>query len=126
MIRTLKPYGIPPNLLGAIEGIYTNTKARLVTPDGETEQFEITTGVLQKDTLAPFLFITVLDYAMRITMADGKEEKLGFTITPRRSTRHPKEVLADLDFADDISLLSEDIEKAQEHLLRVETQCKTM
>ena len=45
-------------------------------------------------------------------MADVKEEKLGFTIVPRRSTRHPKDVLADLDFADDITLLSDDIEKA--------------
>ena len=56
-------------------------------------------------------------------MANGKEEDLGFTITPRRSRRHPKEVLTDLDFADDIALLSDDIEQAQELLLRVETEC---
>ena len=56
-------------------------------------------------------------------MADEKEVQLGFTIVPRRSSRHPKEVLADLDFADDIALLSDDIEKAQELLLRVESEC---
>ena len=123
MMRILKAYGIPPNLLRAIEGMYTNTKARIVTPDGETEQFDITAGVLQGDTLAPFLFIIVLDYAMRKAMAGGKEEELGFTLTPRRSRRHPKEVLADLDFADDIALLSDAIEQAQELLLRVETEC---
>ena len=33
------------------------------------------------------------------------------------------EVLADLDFADDIALLSDDIEKSQKLLLRVETEC---
>ena len=38
--------------------------------------FDITTGVLQGDTLAPFLFIIVLHYAMRKAMA-GKEEELG-------------------------------------------------
>ena len=32
----------------------------------------------------------------------AKEEELGFTITPRRSRRQPKVVLADLGFADDI------------------------
>ena len=81
--------------------------------------FDITTGVLQGDTLAPFLFIIVLDYAMRKAMA-GKEEELGFTITPRRSRRHPKVVLADLDFPDDIALLSDEVAQAQELLLTVE------
>ena len=89
MMRILKAYGIPPNLLRAIESMYSNTKARVMTPDGETEQFDITAGVLQGDTLAPFLFIIVLDYAMRKAMGDGKEEELGFTIAPRRSRRHP-------------------------------------
>ena len=123
MMRILKAYGIPPNLLRAIEAMYSNTKARVMTPDGETEQFDITAGVLQGDTLAPFLFIIVLDYAMRKAMADGKEEELGFTIKPRRSRRHPKEVVADLDFADDIALLADAIQQAQELLLRVETEC---
>ena len=60
---------------------------------------------------------------MKKAMANGKEEDLGFTINPRRSRRHPKEVLADLDFADDIALLSDVIVQAQELLIRVETEC---
>jgi len=123
MIKILRVYGIPPNLLSAIEGMYTNTMARVISPDGETELFEITAGVLQGDTLAPFLFIIVLDYAMRKAI-EGKEADLGFMITPRKSRRHPKEVLVDLDFADDIALLSDGIEKAQELLLKVETECR--
>ena len=106
-MRILKAYGIPLNLLRANKGMYSNTKARVVTQDGETEQFDITADVLQGDTLAPFLFVIVLDYAMRKAMADGKEEELGFTITPCKSRRYPKQVLADLDFADDIALLSD-------------------
>ena len=84
-MKILKAYGITPNLLRAIEQMYSNTKARVMTPDGETELFDITAGVLQGDTLAPFLFVIVLDYALRKAMADGKEEELGFKITPRRS-----------------------------------------
>ena len=64
MIKILRAYGIPPNILRAIEKMYTNTQAKVITPDGETEQFEITAGVLQGDTLAPFLFIIVLDFAL--------------------------------------------------------------
>ena len=103
--------------------MYSNTKAKIATPDGETEMFEITAGVLQGDTLAPFLFIIVLDYALRKAIS-GKEEELGFTIQPRKSRRHPKQVLTDLDFADDISLLSDEIDQAQTLLSNVERECK--
>ena len=51
---------------------------------------------------------------MRKAMA-GKEEELGFTITPRRSRTHPKVVLADLDFADDIALLSDEMFKLRNY-----------
>ena len=86
MMCIQKTYEIPPNLLQAIETKYTNTKAKVISGqlDGVMETFNVTTGVLQGDTLAPFLFTIVLDYAMRKAMA-GKEEVLRFTITPRRS-----------------------------------------
>ena len=60
MIKILKAYGIPPNLLRAIENIYYNTRATVRTPDGESEEFNISAGVLQGDTLAPFLFYNCL------------------------------------------------------------------
>ena len=50
MMHILKAYGIPPNLLQAIEMMYKNIKAKVLSPDGETEMFEITTGVQQGDT----------------------------------------------------------------------------
>jgi hypothetical protein len=122
MMKILKAYGVPPNLLRAIKEIYTNTRAKVITPDGETEEFDIFAGVLQGDTLAPFLFIIVLDYAMR-QATGGMETNLGFTITPKRSRRTPAVTLTDLDFADDICLLCNQIHQAQELLSRVETEC---
>ena len=96
LLRILKAYDVPPNLLRAIETMYKGTRAQVSTPDGNSEEFNIQTGVLQGDTLAPFLFITVLDYALRQAVR-GREQELGFTITPRRSTRHPAETLTDFD-----------------------------
>ena len=49
----------------------------MVTPDGDTEMFEILAGILQGDTLAPFLFVIVLDYALRNAI-NGMKEELGF------------------------------------------------
>ncbi|CAM4576982.1 unnamed protein product [Leuciscus chuanchicus] len=121
MVKILKAYRIPPNLLRAIESMYSGTRARVVTPDGNSEEFDILAGVMQGDTLAPFLFIIVLDYALKKAI-NGREQELGFTLTPRKSSRHPA-VLTDLDYADDISLLSDNMEQAQELLHRVELEC---
>ena len=65
--------------------MYSNTHAKVITPDGKTEWFEILAGVLHGDTLAPFLFTIVLDYAMRKAL-EGKEEVLGFIIEKRVET----------------------------------------
>ena len=120
MLKILKAYGIPEQIVNAIGGMYTNTRAKVITPDGETELFKILAGVLQGDTLAPYLFVVVLDYALRMAI-DGREEDLGFQLEKRRSRRIGPDVITDLDFADDIALLSEEIEQAQELLSRVET-----
>ena len=75
MVKILRAYGVPPNLLRAIETMYRDTRAKVVTPDGETEEFEIHAGVLQGDTLAPFLFVVALDYALRKAIS-GRELNL--------------------------------------------------
>ena len=125
MLKILKAYGIPDSIIQGINIMYSDTEAKVLSPDGETDAFTIHAGVLQGDTLAPYLFIIVLDYIMRQAIGTD-EDKLGFTITPRRSRRHPAEVLADLDFADDIALLSNTLSQAQELLSRVEDAAATV
>ena len=78
---------------------------------------------MQGDTLAPFLFVTVLDYALSKAIS-GKEEELGLTLTPRRSRRIPAESICDLDFADDIVLMINTATQAHQLLMRVERECK--
>ena len=48
------------------------------SPHGDTPYFEITTGVLQGDTLAPFLFVICIDYVLIKALDDNKH--LGLTI----------------------------------------------
>ena len=74
----------------------------------ETNALKIDTGVLQGDPLAPFLFILVLDYALRTSITSNDS----LTLKPRKSSRYPAEKLADLDYADDIALLEDCIEAA--------------
>ena len=121
MFKILKAYDIPPILLTAIAKLYENTRARIITPDGETEFFQIVAGILQGDTLAPYPFVLVLDYVMRKTL-EGKEEELGFKLQRRRSRRVTPTIMTDLDFADDIALLTEEMHQAQEILNRLEVE----
>ncbi len=71
-------------------------------------------------TLSQYLFVIVLDYALG-TAIDGREEELVFQLERRRSRRQGPTVVTDLDFADDIALLSELSHQAQQMLSRVET-----
>ena len=64
MFKILKAYGIPPHILGAIKSTYNSLRAKVVSPDGDTDYFKIMAGVMQGDTLAPFLFVIVLDYTL--------------------------------------------------------------
>ena len=61
----LKAYGIPEELVTAISIMYEDKSAKVITPDGEMEIFSIISAVLQGDTLAPYLFVIVINYIMR-------------------------------------------------------------
>ena len=62
MLQILRAYGIPDQIVDAIGDMYQNTMTKVVSPDGETDLFEILAGVLQGDTPAPYLFVIILDY----------------------------------------------------------------
>ena len=64
-MKILSAYAVPDELVRAIGRLYEDTRARVLSPDGETDYFEILAGVLQGDTLAPYLFVIMIDYIMR-------------------------------------------------------------
>ena len=68
MERIQLAYGIPKETVAAIMILYRNTKVKVGSPDGDTVYFDIEAGLLLGDTLAPFLFIICLDYALRTSI----------------------------------------------------------
>ena len=91
MEQILLAYGIPKETVAAITILYRNTKVKVRSPDGDTEYFDIVAGVLQGDTLAPYLFIICLDYVLRTSIDKIKEN--GFELTKKRSRRYPQQQL---------------------------------
>ena len=100
----LLAYGIPKETVAAITILYRNTKVKVRSLDGDTEYFDIVAGVLQGDTLAPYLFIICLDYVLRTSIDKIKEN--GFELTKKRSRRYPATTITDADYADDIAILA--------------------
>ena len=104
MEQILLAYSLPKETVAAITILYRNTKVKVHSPDGDTEYFDIVAGVLQRDTLAPYLFIICLDYVLR-TLIDEIREK-GFELTKKRGRRYPAKTITDADYADDIAILA--------------------
>ena len=96
---------------------YKNTKVNIRSSDGYTDYFDIVPGVLQGDTLAPYLFIICLDYLLRTSIDKMKDN--GFNLAKERSRRYPAQTITDADYADDIALLANtpDQDETQPHSL---------
>ena len=101
--QILLAYGVTKETVAAMTILYRNTKVKVRSPDGGTEYFVTVAGVLQSDTLAPYLFIISLDYVLR-TSIDKIQENV-FELTKKRSRRYPAKTITDADYADDIAIL---------------------
>ena len=98
--------------------LYGNTKVKLCFPDGDTDYFNIVAGVLQGDTLAPYLFIICLDYVLRTSINKMKEN--GFKLTKERNRRYPAQTIMDTDYVNDIVLLANTPNQAETMLHSLE------
>ena len=113
----LNQYNVPNCLISDIIKMYSDTSACVSAELGPTEWFKTTSGVLQGDTLSPYLFIVLLDYAQKKTLQDD----VGFVVCKRSGRRHPAIYIGVLAYADDICLLAESIDDVECSLHRLET-----
>ena len=94
--KILRHYGIPAKIVNVIKMLYCNFSAQVICGSELTETFEVKTGVKQGCILSPFLFILGINWVMTKATAEGSHG-LRWTFF---------DTLEDLDFADDIVLLS--------------------
>ena len=76
-----------------------------------SDRFEVKTGVRQGCLLSPFLFLLVIDWVMK-TITTDRNNGIQWTLWTQ---------LDDLDFADDLALLSHNHNKMQDKTTRLET-----
>ena len=86
MLQIMKAYDFPENLVKSIELMHKGSQATVIT----LQFFNILAAVLLGDTLVPYLFAIILNYAVRMAIGGGKEEELGFKLDRRRSRKYEK------------------------------------
>ena len=104
-------YGLPKEIVATIMMLNKNTKVKVRSPDWATDLFVVIAGILQWDTLAPYLCLICQEYELRTSIDLMKEN--GFTLKKDRSRRYPLQSIMDADYEDDIALLANTPTKAE-------------
>ena len=102
--KLMRHYGIPPKITNLIKNSYEGLTCRVVHSGKLTDQFEVKTGVRQGCLLSPFLFLLAIDWVMK-SATSGRRNGIQWTLHRQ---------LNDLDFADDLALLSHNQRQMQE------------
>ena len=102
--KLLRHYGVPQKITNLIQKMYEGMTGKVVHAGELSEPFEIKTGVRQGCLLSPFLFLIAIDYIMR-EATRGRKNGIQWSLSKQ---------LDDLDFADDIALLSHNHRQMQQ------------
>ena len=102
--KLLRHYGVPQKFVTLIRCTYQGMTCKVAHAGQLSESFEVKTGVRQGCLLSPFLFLLAIDWTMKTTTA-GKNNGIQWTLWTQ---------LDDLDFADDIALLSHNKRQMQD------------
>jgi len=108
--RIMRHYGIPPKIVNIIRSFYDGMTCQVIHNKDLSAPFTVTTGVRQGCLLSPMIFSLVIDWVLNQTMDQPRGLQWNFVKT-----------LEDLDFADDVGLLSHSFKHIQEKSQRLGT-----
>ena len=94
--KILIHYGIPAKIVNIIQSLYQNFECRVIHNGVLTDTFKVNTGVKQGCILSPLLFSLAIDWVMR-HVTQERRRGIQWSLTS---------MLEDLDYADDLGLLS--------------------
>jgi hypothetical protein len=105
MWRIMEHYGMQPKIVALLRELYNRAESAVIVGQDTTGWFKQTVGVRQGCILSPDLFNLCLEHIMRAALDKREEENAGAKIGGL--------VLNNLRFADDISLIAEQLQQAQ-------------
>ena len=109
--QSLRHYGVPEKIISLIRCTFQDMSCRIAHAGQLSESFEVKTGVRQGYLLSPFPFLLVIKWIMKTTTT-GRNNGIQWTLWTQ---------LDDLDFADDLALLSHNHSQMQDKTTLSET-----
>jgi hypothetical protein len=106
----MRQYGIPQKLIQMVKALYADFQCSVIDENETTDWFPVITGVKQGCCMSGFLFLLVIDWVMRRTI-EGERTGIRWDFTT---------MLEDLDFADDLALLSSTMNHLQHKTTKLE------
>jgi len=94
--KIMRSYGIPEKMVRTIVDIYKDFECAVIDESETSEWFTIRSGVKQGCVMSGFLFLLIIDWIMRRTTSN-KVRGIRWNVNT---------FLEDLDFADDLALMS--------------------
>ncbi len=107
--KILHSYGVPPKIVTLIKMFYDHFECSIILDNTISEWFTVESGVRQGCILSPILFLVTIDWIMRKTTSD-QPRGIKWTLFTQ---------LEDLDFADDLAVLSTKHSNLQEKTNRL-------
>ena len=106
----LRHYGFPEKYVNVIYDMHMNTFCQVLVNGNLTEPFEVKSGLIQGGILSPVIFIMYIDFIFKKVL--NEENNFGIKWNERKR-------LTDLDYADDIVLITENDREMQIMLNRI-------
>ena len=126
-------YHLPPKLLNVIKALHNKTSAAVRTYGKISDQFPVSVGVKQGCVLAPTLFNLFLDAVIRLAITDHQSEGglclsylLDADLVGSRKKLTSEVSVSDLEYADDMALISDSCEGLITLLESLDSTCHHM
>jgi len=113
-MQILRHYGLPSKIVNIIQSLYNKDLCQVIHDMDLSEPFTLRSGVRQGCLLSPMIFSIVIDWVMKRTL--DRPIGIQWTLTSQ---------LEDLDYADDIDLLSHTSNQIQMKTTRLQEIART-
>ena len=111
----LRIAGVPDLFVGLIRSMYEQTLCKIKAYGKLGKPFKVGTGVRQGDVMSPLLFLLAIEYVIR--MALRETDGVQFAENLKTSSA---------EYADDVALLSDSVEKLQDHINRFQAAAEVV
>ena len=125
-------YHLPSKLIRILKALHQGTLGAVRAYGRVSKEFSIRNGVLQGDVLAPTLFNLFFDAVMCMAMQKHPGHGLAVLYHPEaelvgnRKRMHCQTLIPDLEYADDMCLISDSMDELEEMLQDLDESCNKM